>query len=153
MVKESIVSVIKVNISTTLVVVLRATWRSSQSKPKKSEKTQPPKKSFYFRKWNFLALILKKIIFLEMRPCTLRPQLSKFFSKKNLIYSFQKNLSQKVSCVFLYFRKQNPALFSPRKFTPGKCIMLQETKTLQKTYVLGGNLQSLKIKNFFYKEI
>ena len=88
-----------------------------------------------------------------MRPCTLLPQLSKFFSKKKLIYSFQKNLSQKISCVFLYFRKRNPALFNPRKFTPGKWIMLQETKTLQKTYVLGGNLQSLKIKNFFYKEI
>ena len=68
----------------------------AQPPPKKTKKSPPEKNSLYFRKWNFLALILKKIlifsrkitffvfsekkaflIFPETEPCTFQPKLEK----------------------------------------------------------------------------
>ena len=62
------------------VVVLRATWCTSQSEPKKPKKIQPGKISLYFRKWNFLALILKKFLYF------LKRQLVLYFLKKSFSY-------------------------------------------------------------------
>ena len=63
------------------VIVLRATWRTSQPKLKKS------KNPFYFRQWNFIALILKKNLmfsqkkvfleFPEMKPFTFQLKVEK----------------------------------------------------------------------------
>ena len=49
------------------VVYFRATERTSQPKHKKNWKNPPPKNSLYFRKWNFLALILKKILIFSQK--------------------------------------------------------------------------------------
>ena len=43
------------------VVYFRATRRTFQLKLEKIKKIHPEKNSLYFRKWNFLALILKKV--------------------------------------------------------------------------------------------
>ena len=68
----------------TKVILLRASWHTSHTKPKKFKNIHHEKNSRYFMKGNFLALILKKkkIIFPEMKPCLFQPQLSKFFPKK-----------------------------------------------------------------------
>ena len=72
---------------------------SPSSKNKK--KSIPKKKFLYFRKWNFLALILTKFL---------------YFRKRRL---------------FLYVQKWNPALFSPglkiKKSTPRKTSYTQKT--------------------------
>ena len=47
------------------VVCFRVTWRTFQPKPKKTKKDDPEKNSSYFRKWNSLALILKKFLYLQ----------------------------------------------------------------------------------------
>ena len=47
------------------VVCFRVTWRTFQPKPKKTKKNDPEKNSSYFRKWNSLALILKKFLYLQ----------------------------------------------------------------------------------------
>ena len=54
----------------------------SQS-PKKSQKIHPEKKSFYFWKWNFPAVILKKYIFSIKH-------FSYIFSKESFSYIFSK---------------------------------------------------------------
>ena len=75
-----------------LVVQFRATWTTYQSKPKKQKKSTPKKNSLYFRKWNFLTLILKELFF--------------FFQKKLFLYFLKRNF-------FLYFRTWNPVIFTP----------------------------------------
>ena len=74
-----------------LVVQFRATWTTFQSKPKKQKKSTPKKNSLYFRKWNFLTLILKELF---------------FFQKKLFLYFLKRNF-------FLYFRTWNPVIFTP----------------------------------------
>ena len=49
-------------------MVLRATWATSQPRPKKSNKIYPEKHSLFFQKWNFLALIFSKEIFSYIFP-------------------------------------------------------------------------------------
>ena len=75
-----------------LVVQFRATWTTFQSKPKKQKKSTPKKNSLYFRKWNFLTLILKELFF--------------FFQKKLFLYFLKRNF-------FLYFRTWNLVIFTP----------------------------------------
>ena len=58
----------------------------------KKKKINPEKNSLYIRKWNFLALIIKKFLYF------LKIKLFSYFHKRKL---------------FLYFWKWNPALFSP----------------------------------------
>ena len=75
-----------------LVVQFRATWTTFQSKPKKQKKSTPKKNSLYFRKWNFLTLILKELFF--------------FFQKKLFLYFLKINF-------FFFFRTWNPVIFTP----------------------------------------
>ena len=94
------------------VVYFRATWAIFKPQPPKNQnKIHPEKNSLYFRKWNFLALILKKFLH--------------FLKIKLLLYFLKKKF-------FLYFRKRNPALFSPssrkKKSTQRKFLILQEKK-------------------------
>ena len=98
---------------------------SPSSKNKK--KSIPKKKFLYFRKWNFLALILTKFLYFRKRrlflyvqkwnPALFSPDLKNknIYSEKNFLY-FRKLLgaSEKNSYVFLqrklflYFRKRKP---------------------------------------------
>ena len=55
-----------------------------------------------------------------MKPCTLRPQLSKFFSKTNLIYSFQKKPLSKNFLCCLIPPKTEPCTFQSKKIHPWK---------------------------------
>ena len=95
---------------------------------KNKRKIHPKKRFLYFSKWNFLALILK-----------------------NLLYFFKRKL-------FLYFRKWNPVLFSPgsktkKKSTPRKILIFQETKPPQKTEIPEKFLmfqETENLKSFFY---
>ena len=71
---------------------MKAIWRTSQPNPPPppKKKSPPEKNSLYFRKWIFLALILKKFLY------SLKRKLFLYFLKRKL---------------FLYFQKRNPALF------------------------------------------
>ena len=79
----------------------------------------PPKKKtaqknfLYFRKWNFLALILKKILY--------------FLKRKLFIYFLKRKL-------FMYFWKWNLAIFSPS--LKNKRIHPRKQKT-DFSYILG----------------
>ena len=70
---------------------------------KKNKKNPFEKNSLYFRKWNFLALILKKLLYF-------RPQPSKFFPKKTR--SEKVIFSQKKA--FLIFPEMKPCTFHPK---------------------------------------
>ena len=102
----------------------------------KSKKIYREKKSLYFRKWKFLALILKKVlIFPEMKPYSFRSQPSKFFAKKNFLHFFVKKPALKR--FFIYFLKK-PLVFSKRK--PRKKILtFQETRIPKKASYISGN--------------
>ena len=106
--------------------------------PPKNKKIHLEKNSLYFGKWNFLAVILKKILYF------LKEKVFLYFLKRSLFLYFrkwiaalckpkprqmkQKNSPCKKFLIFremelfklktekksLYFRKWNPALFSPR---------------------------------------
>ena len=159
MVKKSMANMTKANIWTSVVVVLRTTWRTSQPKSKKPEKIHPEKNSLYFRRWNFLALVLKKFYISGNEPLHFMFSTLKLFPKKiSHIFSEKKNRSEKISYAFIYFWKWISAFFSPssknkRNQPRENFIIFHKTKTLQKiSYILGGNLQNLKIKNFFYQE-
>ena len=58
----------------------------------KTKKITPKKSSLYSRKWNFLALILKNLIFPRIKPYTFWSCPSKFFPEKNFLYFFLKHL-------------------------------------------------------------
>ena len=83
----------------------------------KTKKVYPEKNSLYFRKWNFLALILKKIVyFLKRKP-------------------------------FLYFQKWNTAHFTPssknKRNAPDKISYISgngnlEAKALEKLLIFQG---------------
>ena len=45
------------------VAYFRTAWRTSQPKLRKTKKLHPVKNSLYIRKWNFLALILKRFLY------------------------------------------------------------------------------------------
>ena len=93
-----------------ILFVSRATWRISQSKPKKPEKIIPENNSLYFRKLNFLVLIFKKFwYFGKWNPALYGPK-PQNFSLKIFSYIFSKKQntrSEKLSNVFLFFRKRN----------------------------------------------
>ena len=92
-------------------------------KPKKPEKIHPKKNSLYFRKWNFLALILKKFFYFRKWNLALSglnphdfslkiPALKKFLifsyisGNGNLHFSIQAQEIKKAIQPFLYFRKE-----------------------------------------------
>ena len=81
-----------------------------------------------------------------MKPCIFLPQPSNFFLKKILIVAKKK--------AFSYIsEKRNPALFSlsskNKKIHSEKISCILGNETHEKfIYIFGGNLQSLKIKNF-----
>ena len=115
---------------------------SPSSKNKK--KSIPKKKFLYFRKWNFLALILTKFLYFRKRrlflyvqkwnPALFSPGLKnkKIYSEKNFLY-FRKpfGASEKNSYVFLkrklflYFRKRKPRR---KSFKCKKKFIFQETE-------------------------
>ena len=75
----------EINLTTSLVL-LRATWTTSQPEPKKKKKKKknpPEKNSLYFPKWNFLALILKKFFIFS------KESFSYIFSNKTLRFLLQ----------------------------------------------------------------
>ena len=91
-----------------ILFVSRATWHTSQSKPKKPEKIIPEKNSLYFRKLNFIVLILKKLWYFQKWDPALYGPNSQKFSLKIISYVCPKNTrSEKLSNVFLFFRKRN----------------------------------------------
>ena len=109
---------------------LKKTPRSIQSKLEKITKIYPEKNSLYFRKWNFLALILKKfskrkppkkfLIFKKTEEKLLIFQETEPFSPpgENFLY-FRKRKPRKNpytsrNGTFLYFRKQNFLIFRER---------------------------------------
>ena len=76
---------------------------TSQPKPKKKIKKNPPRKnSLYFWKWNCLALMLKRYLYFLKRKLFL------YFPKRKLCLYFLKRK------LFLIFRKWNSVLFSSR---------------------------------------
>ena len=83
-------------LGTSWVVYFRATWHTFQPKLEKIKKIHPEKNSLYFRKWNLLALILKK--FRKRKP-----------RKKILIFQERENLKK-----LLIFRETKP-LSPPRE--------------------------------------
>ena len=75
-----------------------------------------------------------------MKHCTFRTQPSKFFPKKTR--------SEKISYIFLYFPKWNPALFSlssiSKKNPPGENFLYFTKQKPRKIFFLSGN------KTFLY---
>ena len=70
----------------------------------KEKKIHLPKNPLYFAKWNFIAVILKKlIIFPEMKHCRFQSQPSKFFIKKT--HSEKISFVSSKEMLFLYIRK------------------------------------------------
>ena len=112
-----------------LVVYFRATWRTFQPKLEKIKKIHPERNSLYFRRWNFLALVLKKFrkqkprkkfllfqetetlekffIFRETEPFSSPPKKFLYFRKRKPL----KNLYTSGNRTFLYFRKRNFLMF------------------------------------------
>ena len=105
-----------------IIVYFRATWRTFQPTLGKRKYIHPPKNSSYFRKCNFLTLILKKF--------RKRKSLQKFLIfqvtetlKKLFIFRETEPFSLPRKN-FLYFRKREP-----RK----KIFIFQETETPKKS--------------------
>ena len=132
----------------TTIIYIRATQRTFQPGLEKINKIHPENNSLYFRKWNFLTLrltnflyFLKKkafLIFPEMKPCTFRPQPSKFFLKKqfrkNFLYFGKQSLKN-----FSYFRKWNFLTFSQKR----AFLILQEMETPKKFLIFSKKKASL----------
>ena len=109
MVKKSMANVTKANIWTSVVVVLRTTWRTSQPKSKKPEKIHPEKNSLYFRRWNFLALVLKKFYISGNEPLHFMVSTLKLFPKKiSHIFSEKKTALKKF--LMLSYTSENGSL-------------------------------------------
>ena len=144
-------------------MVFRATWRTSQSKPKK-KKIHSEKSSLYFRKWNFLALILKKFLYFRKWNPALSGLNPQDFFPKNFLLFFLKNPTLKKFIIFSYIFRNGTQHFSPqarkvneihpRKIfhTSGKGKKISYIFPKERcSYVSGngspdGKLQSLKIK-------
>ena len=145
-------------LETSWVVYFRATWHTFQPKLEKIfKKIRPEKSSLYFRKWNLLALILKKfrkrkprkkflifqerekvkklLIFRETKP--LSPPRENFLyfrtqkhRKKYLYFKKQKppkNPYTSGNVTFLYLRKQNFLIFLERYIQNPGITKTQET--------------------------
>ena len=88
--------------------------------PKNQNRKIPPERnSLYFRKWSFLALILKKLFYFRKWNTALSGLNPQNFSLKNFLYlSLKKSLPWKNFLyflkrkLFLYFHKWKPPLFS-----------------------------------------
>ena len=58
--------------------------------------------------------IKKNLIFLEMKPCTFRPQHSKFFPKKKFLIFFpKKTRPEKIS--YIFSKESSSYIFSKKK--------------------------------------
>ena len=98
-----------------------------------------PKKASYISRNGTFQSTLRKLIILQETE-TLKKFL--LFSQKKDFLIFWEKRSPKHS---LYFRKQNFLIFQET------LKKLSETKKWKKaSYISGGNLQSLKMKNFLY---
>ena len=109
---------------------IRTTWRTSHPNPKKTFKNPTKKNSLYFRKWNFLALILKKILIFSQKKAFLIISQKKVFpvsrngtlqfsvqackirksAQRKIVYtSGNKNREKNLIflTIFLYLRKWN----------------------------------------------
>ena len=73
---------------------------TSHPKPKKIKKILHQEHSLFFQKWDFLALILKKILYFH------REKLFLYFVKRKILLYFLKRKH------FLHFQEWSPALFS-----------------------------------------
>ena len=132
-------------ISVTIVVYFRATWLDPSQKKKTKKKFTPEKNSLYLRKWNFLALILKKnlissqkkvvlifsqkkafLIFPETERCTFQPKLKK--EKKPPREKFLKLLEAETPETLLIFSKKKAVIMFQEKATPKKFIIFQKTE-------------------------
>ena len=98
--------------------------------PAKKKKSHPEESFLYFRKWNFLALILKKILyFWKWNPALSGLNTQNFSLKKNFLYFFLKKpalkkfliFSQKKALLifsqkkaFLLFPQMKPCTFEPK---------------------------------------
>ena len=102
----------------------------------KNKKTHPPKNSLYFRKWNFLALILKKYLFPEMKPRIFRPWLY-FQPRKNSRYFRKCNFLSPSPKKFLIFPEMEPCAFQSKlekikKIPPGENFLYFKKQKRQK---------------------
>ena len=106
-----------------MIGIIKTQKTKKPKKPKKPEKIHPEKNSLYFRKWNFLALILKKFFYFRKWNLALSglnphdfslkiPALKKFLifsyisGNGNLHFSIQAQEIKKAIQPFLYFRKE-----------------------------------------------
>ena len=99
-----------------------------QVNPEKAKKKSiPKKKSLYFLKWSFLALILKNFLNFDKRKL--------FFQKQPQAYKMIEIHPGKL--IILQETK-----------TPNNFFMFQETETLRTPYISGNNFQNSKSKKF-----
>ena len=100
------------------------TWRNFQPKPPKIKKIRPEKKSLYFRKWNFLALILKN--------------------------SGNRNREKEIS----YFKKRKPwksFLYSWKRYLSAKAQKNKKIHSEKNSlHFRKWNFLTLRLKNFLY---
>ena len=106
-----------------MIRIIKTQKTKKPKKSKKPEKIHPEKNSLYFRKWNFLALILKKFFYFRKWNLALSglnphdfslkiPGLKKFLifsyisGNGNLHFSIQAQEIKKAIQPFLYFRKE-----------------------------------------------
>ena len=103
---------------------------------KKQKNIHPEKNSFYFRRWNFLTLRLKKFLYIRKWNPTLFGQSSKNKknpSRENFLYFKQRKPRKN----FLYSltRKLFWYLIFPETETSKKFFIFQENRKAKKTYV------------------
>ena len=79
---------------------IRTTWRTSHPNPKNIFKNPTKKNSLYFRKWNFLALILKKILIFSQKKAFLIISQKKVFpvSQNGTLHFSVQGLQNKKIC-------------------------------------------------------
>ena len=121
------------------------------SQAQKIKKNPPTKNSLHFRKWSFLALILKKfsqflkrnlfLYFLKWNPELFSPNLKKKKKKRKKITP-RKLLSSNVNRFLIFSQKKAFHIFRETE-TPKKFIIFQETEL---SYIPGNSFPSLKKK-------
>ena len=97
----------------------------ARPKPKRIRKNHPEKNSLYFQKSNFLALMLKKLLYFLKRKFFLY-----FLKRKFFLYFLKRKL-------FLYFLKLNPSVFNPS--------MKNKRNSLQKNFLYFRKQKTRKI--------
>ena len=115
-------------LETSWVVYFRATWHTFQLKLEKIfKKIRPEKSSLYFRKWNLLALILKK--FRKRKP---RKKFLIFQERekvKKLLIFRETNLSVHLEKISYISGRRNTEknIYISRNKNPQKILILPET--------------------------